>query len=261
MTSEEISAHSCDFRLSRTVDSYRNQFGCDEQSVATLRAVMPFVVKLAVEKLNNVRFQAWKCLQSYWQTDSSLPVLHSTWHHSADLASTAYFQQQMQLLSIPWAQKHLILGLISSATSGAEEICRAACTAFLLYIQSLEPALCKELVATTWNIILEELATKSTPDDRQVVPSLDFLCFMIDQDLVSAELLAESGNPLLDVWKIMQNIHTSSSSLQRVEASLNVYARLLSIERYRDRALDKLTRQLLHRWPKVRWLIGLGSPC
>lgn len=45
------------------------------QSGKITQDIMPLVVKLAGERLNNVRFKAWKCLESYWQADKKLPAL------------------------------------------------------------------------------------------------------------------------------------------------------------------------------------------
>ncbi|KAJ9604277.1 hypothetical protein H2200_011111 [Cladophialophora chaetospira] len=234
-----------------TVDAYSSHIRTDEQRATVLCHVMPIVVKLAAEKLNNVRFRAWRCLGSHWQRDPSLPLLSSTFLYPAEVASYAYFQQLVHVLSVPWAQRHLILGLISSATSGSEDICRAASGAFISYMHTMEPVHREALIATVSQTVLEELVSRAAEDDRHVVPLLDFLCLMIDQNLFSAVLLTESNDGDWDFWTTMQTIHGPTSTLPRIEASLNVYSRLLSIGGYRGRALDKLTRQLLHRWPKV----------
>ncbi|OCT45398.1 putative tubulin-specific chaperone D [Cladophialophora carrionii] len=247
-----------------TVDAYRGNCSAHGENAAVLRQVMPLVVKLAAEKLNNVRFRAWKCLENYLQTDSSLPAIQGAFQFPADVSSAAYFQQLMRLLSVPWAHRHLILGFISSATSGSEDTCRAASTAFVSYMQSLEPLQVEGSIARVSAMILEELALRATEDDRQVLPFLDFLCFMIDEELFSTKLFGQSDNVDLGMWSSMQRLHSPSSTMQRMESLMNVYSRLLSIDIYRARALDKLTRQLLHRWPKVRNtaadLLYLDSP-
>ncbi len=235
-----------------TVDAFRHHCKTDAQSAAVLGCVMPLVVKLAAEKLNNVRFRAWRCLESYWQSESSLPLLRSTFQYPAEVSTVAYFQQLMPLLAVPWAQRHLLLGLISSATSGTEDICRAASGALISYVQTVELPQSGQVVSVVSKTVLEELASVATEDDRHVVPLLDFFCLMVDQDFFTSELLTHPENADQDIWRIMQRIHGPSSTLQRIEASLNVYSRLLCTDVYRPRALDKLTRQLLHRWPKVR---------
>ncbi|OAP62601.1 hypothetical protein AYL99_01828 [Fonsecaea erecta] len=235
-----------------TVDIYRIQLGSCEQASTFSKDVMPLVVKLAAEKLANVRFRAWKCLESHWKTDLSLPRLRDIFHYSTDVSSVTYFQQLMELICISWAQRALIVGLVSSATSGAEDLCRAASNAFVLHMQSLDTKPQEMLAETVSTIVVEELALKAQEDDRQVVPLLDFLCFIIDQNLYVVDSSRRLDNTSLDLWSVMQKVHNSMSNLQRIEASLNVYSRMLAIDVYRARALDKLTRQLLHRWPKIR---------
>ncbi|OAL17752.1 hypothetical protein AYO22_11280 [Fonsecaea multimorphosa] len=234
-----------------TVDIYRTQLGSREEASTISKDVLPLVVKLAAEKLANVRFRAWKCLESRWRTDRSFPPLQNTFHYSTDVSSVTYFQQLMELICISWAQRALILGLVSSATAGAEDLCRAASNAFALHVQSVDAKTKATLVETVSIVVVEELALKAQEDDRQVLPLLDFLCFIIDQNLYALDSSNRSDNTNLDLWTVMQKVHGPGSSLQRIEASLNVYSRMLGIDAYRARALDKLTRQLLHRWPKV----------
>lgn len=157
----------------------------------------------------------------------------------------------MKLLKVPWAQNSLVEGIVSSVTSGSEDISRAAGTALVLSLEDLDPGKRNELMTAISSIVAKLLAERTTEDDRQIVPVLDFLCFLMDQDLFSTRLIQGPGEDTIDLWIIMQKIHGPSSSLQRTEASLNIYSRLLSFDNYQVRALDKLTRQLLHRWPKV----------
>ena len=164
----------------------------------------------------------------------------------------------MELLRLDWPRKHLLLGIVSSATSGTEDICRAASNAFVSFMQLLESDSRKEMMRATSAIILERLHTSAAQDDRVVVPILDFLCFTMDQGVFTSDLITSPGQNTWDIWAIMLKVHNTSSSLQRVEASLNLYSRLLEIDRCRAHATDKMTRQLLHRWPKVRFLL-LGN--
>ncbi|OAG44468.1 hypothetical protein AYO21_01464 [Fonsecaea monophora] len=241
-----------------TVDIYQNALGSREQTSTMLKDVLPLVVKLAAEKLSNVRFRAWKCLESHWKKYSSFPDLQNAFQYPADVLSVTYFQQLMDLISIPWVQRDLILGLASSATSGTEDLCRAASNAFVLHMQSLDSRTQIRLSETVSTIVVEELALNAQQDDRQVVPLLDFLCFIIDQNLFTVDSSERSDTAKANLWTVMQKVHGPMSSLQRIEASLNVYSRMLSMDAYRIKALDKLTRQLLHRWPKV---LSLLDPC
>lgn len=180
------------------------------------------------------------------QTDSG-----SSFPHPEDVSTVPYFQQLMELFSLEWSRKPLIVGLVSSATSGTESICRAASNGFAWYLQALDEGRRDTVKTAISGIILKQLATSAPLDDRQVVSLLDFFCFMLDQDLFSCQLITHRETSAQDIWTIMQTVHGPSSSLQRIEASLNLYSRLLATGEFRARALDKLTRQLLHRWPKV----------
>lgn len=56
-----------------TLDAYR--IGSSQSSEIIAEAVLPYVAKLASEKLISVRFRAWKCLEGYWRTSTSFPEL------------------------------------------------------------------------------------------------------------------------------------------------------------------------------------------
>ena len=157
----------------------------------------------------------------------------------------------MKLLQVDWARKQLVLGLVSTATSGTEDICRAANNAFVSYLQRLDANTHDVVIREVSSIVMEQLDVRATEDDRQVVALLDFLCYMVDQGVFSIEAITESGPNTWDIWAIMMRVHGPTSSLQRIEAALNVYSRLLAIDNCRSGVLDKITRQLLHRWPKV----------
>lgn len=167
----------------------------------------------------------------------------STFDYPADVSSISYFLELLKLLQISSFREHLLTGFVSSATSGTEDICRAASNAFVTYMQQLDDESRKRTTEKVSSIILDQLNQNALQDDRQVVPLLQFLCFLLDQNL----LIEASA----DIWAIMKKVHSPNSSLSRIEAAMNCYARLLAIGHYQRQAKDKLTRQLLHRWPKV----------
>ncbi|KAL2438353.1 hypothetical protein ABEF95_007533 [Exophiala dermatitidis] len=235
------------------VDALRSNKEITQISDRVMETVVPVVAKLAAEKLNSVRFRAWKCLQGFWQTQvTSMPKLTSTFEYSQEVSTEPYFQDLMELLSLEWLREPLVLGLVSSATSGTEVICRAASNAFVWYMQGLDEGQRESLSSLVSSIVLKQLAIDEAQDDRQVVPLLDFLCFMMDEGLFAKQSTADSPKGPGNVWTIIQQVLGPSPSLQRIEASLNLCSRLVASKDYRTRALDKLTRQLLHRWPKVR---------
>ncbi|EHY52837.1 hypothetical protein ABEF95_001024 [Exophiala dermatitidis] len=235
------------------VDALRSNEEISQISNRVMETVIPVVVKLAAEKLNSVRFRAWRCLYGFWQTHAAaMPKLTGTFEYPQEVSTEPYYQQLMKLLLLEWLREPLVLGLVSSATSGTEVICRAASNALVWYMQGLDEGKRDSLSSLVSSIVLKQLAIDEAQDDRQVVPLLDFLCFMMDQGLFAEQSTADSPQGPGYVWTILQHVLGQSPSLQRIEASLNLCSRLVASKDYRTRALDKLTRQLLHRWPKVR---------
>lgn len=235
------------------VDSFRNNRLSTREKEEVLDAVMPIVVKLAAEKLSSVRFRAWKSLEAS-ALDASLFERRQIFDYLTEVTTIDYFQNLLQLLCLDWARESLVLGLISSATAGTEDICRAACNAFVAYMQGLPPSTRHTLVHQISKLVLEQMDSKVDDDDRAVLPLLEFLCFLMDQDVFSGELSAPAGSH--DVLTTVTKLQTPTSSLPRIEALLNLYSRLLNIfpatSAQHVQCLDKLTRQLLHRWPRVR---------
>ncbi|KIV93610.1 hypothetical protein PV10_04811 [Exophiala mesophila] len=231
------------------VDSLRDNVNLSaDVSRAVLEAVMPPIVKLAAEKLNNVRFRAWQSLERHLSEEH--PTQSSPrFDYLGQVSSVAYFENLLHLLSTEWARKSLIQGLVSSATAGTEDICRAASNAFVAYFQSLPVYDRDVLVRSVSKIVLDHFADSATQDDKAVLPMLDFLGVMIDHDLFHVDLV-KAGD--VDLFSALLALQGSSCSLARAESLLNAYSRIVGIATYRVPALDKMTRQLLHRWPRVR---------
>ncbi|KEF55772.1 uncharacterized protein A1O9_08523 [Exophiala aquamarina CBS 119918] len=235
------------------VDSFRNNPHTTREKKEVLEAVMPIVVKLASEKLSSVRFRAWKCVEASL-LNTSVFDNNETFEYLTEVTTVKYFQNLLQLLRLDSIRESLVLGLISSATAGTEDICRAASNAFVAHLQSLPLVSRQTLVRQISTLVLEQLGSKIQEDDRAVLPLLGFMCFLIDQDAFAQELLAPVGP--YDILITLTKLQTPTSSLPRFEGLLNLYSRLLSLfpaaSSQHVQCLDKLTRQLLHRWPRVR---------
>jgi hypothetical protein len=235
------------------VDSFRNNRLSPREKEEVMQSVMPIVVKLAAEKLSSVRFRAWKSLEAS-PLDASLFEQPQVFEYLTEVTTVDYFQHLLQLLRLEWARESLVLGLISSATAGTEDICRAACNAFVTYLQGLPLRIRQTLVHQISKLVLERLDSTAEDEDRAVLPLLEFICFLIDQDVFSEEILAPVGSH--DILTALTKLQTPTSSLPRIEALLNLYSHLLNVfpttSSQHVQCLDKLTRQLLHRWPRVR---------
>ena len=235
------------------VDSFRSNQHTTRRKAVVLDAVMPIVVKLAAEKLSSVRFRAWKSLEASLLGDSVFDK-QQTFEYLTEVTTFNYFRNLLHLLRLDSVRESLITGLISSATAGTEDICRAACNALVSYFQSLQQAPRQTLVCQMSTLVLEQLGSKSQEEDRAILPLLEFICFLIDQKAFAEELLSPVGPH--DILITLAKLQTPTSSLPRLEALLNLYSRLLSLfpsqSSQHTQCLDKLTRQLLHRWPRVR---------
>lgn len=235
------------------VDAFRNNPFSTREGEELMETVMPMVVKLAAEKLSSVRFRAWKVLEAFPGTQSVFQQ-HHVFEYLTEVTSVDYFQNLLQLLPTDWAREGLVFGLISSATAGIEDICRAACNAFVAYLQNLPQNTRQSLIYQISKLVLELLDSKVEDEDRAVLPLMEFLCFSIDQKLFSNELIVPTGPH--DILATITKLQKPTSSLPRIEALLNLYSHLLIIfpptSSQHVQCLDKMTRQLLHRWPRVR---------
>jgi hypothetical protein len=208
------------------------------------------VAKQAAEKLDKIRFQAWLCLEEYWQKEEGFPGLARTYSHFADVSSKAYYKQLLMLLEVDWLRSHIIEGIMSSAAAGTEVLGVASRAAIVEYIQD-QP---EDLQLDTYLMFLTGITKQlraSANDDRVAIPTMELLAFLIEQ-ITSTGLHSEVQHRSLDVLEVMQMIHGPSSSLQRVEAAIQIYSGLTTVLDTRRNALERLTRLLLHRYPKVR---------
>ena len=241
----------------------------DPKVQALLIRVLQEVVKLAAEKLDKVRNQAWQCLQTFWETErdpgsgieSSSP-LHALLHLSAnpkhggvrqlaDVSSTEYFQQLLCMLDVEWLQVPVLQGIVSSAAAGTEDLGRAACAAIVSRLAG-EQQHTKTDEYCTFLRVLTQYLRECASDDRSAVPTMELLAFVIDQCSTSLE----DSNPIQqvhnDLLATMQTVHLPSSSIARLEAAVQVYSSLIACASTSKRTLDRLTRMLLHRYPTIR---------
>jgi hypothetical protein len=167
------------------------------------------------------------------------------------VSSLAYFKSLLQLIKIPHLRDHLILGLISSLSAGTDEIGRACTEAVVITLLEQESPARFPLILSMIMFLIRHLDRLSKQDDRDVVPALDFLTFLLDHVL---PLAGSDGHTEVDcnqLWGTSQKVHGPSASIARLEAMVRLYTTFSSIADLRIKALDRLSRMLLHRWPKV----------
>ncbi len=212
-----------------------------------LRKPMQEIAKLSAEKLDKIRFHAWLCLQDYWQKQNAFPPMTNEIVHPADVSSPHYFKQLLDLLEVDWLREHVVQGLVSSAVAGSEDLGRAARAAIIMYSQDHRQTDVEVMFVKTLDRYLKE----SSSDDRVALPAMELLAFTIEQAAGEASF-NNIEDECTNVLEVMQMVHQPTSSLLRVEAALKVYSSLTTLEATRKGALDRLTRMLLHKYPKIR---------
>jgi hypothetical protein len=225
--------------------------------VSRIHRPMQEVAKQAAEKLDKIRYQAWLCLEGYWKTQQDFPALARNYPHLADISSKLYYRQLLDLLEVDPLQTPLIEGMVSSATAGTEVLGVTSRGAILEYIQD-QPKEAQTDVSMTFVTVLTKRLKTPGNDDRVMIPTMELLAFLIEQ-VTSARQPSETQHRYLEVLEAVQTTQGPSSSLQKVEAAMQVYCSLTTVPGTKMRALDRLTRLLLHRYPKVR-LASFDSP-
>lgn len=200
--------------------------------------------RLGAEKLDKLRLQAWLLLQTFWKRQPDFPTLDKTFTHLADVSGVEYYLQFFQLLNVDWLQNYVVTGMISSLAAGTEDIGRASRSALTTHMLNEMSERSRPDAGLIAKCLLEHL-DQHVADDRETVPAMESLAFVMEQQL------AHTTSAPLGVWLVMQKAHTPSSSIQRLEAAIKVYSALCNTDQKKV-AFDKLTRLLLHRYPKIR---------
>ncbi|RDK42832.1 hypothetical protein M752DRAFT_318973 [Aspergillus phoenicis ATCC 13157] len=220
-------------RLTNQVHGVQNIIGC--------------LCRLAAEKLDKVRVQAWICLQGYWETANGFPPLIRKYDHFSHVSSAEYLLQLLQLQSIDWLRQPLFQGLATSAVAGSEGLIRSSRSALVQSIQEAEDP------QTAVLAIIKDLAAilgEYLQDDRFAIPVLELLAFLLDSFVFSVP--DDSASSLRKLFVLIQRAHFKSSNIARLEAAVRAYAPLSRIEQLHTEVIKKMTALLLHPFPRVR---------
>ncbi|GIJ86129.1 hypothetical protein Asppvi_005003 [Aspergillus pseudoviridinutans] len=205
--------------------------------------------RLAAEKLDKVRLQAWICLQEFWALAEDFPPLQKKYDHFSHVSSTDYFLQLLQLQAIDWLRLPLFQGLATSAVAGAEGLIRST---RLALVQSLsrysgtEQQIKARAILKDLGVILSD----NLHDDRYAIPSMEFAAFLLDGYVSSVS--EESEPSFRKLFVLVQKAHFKTTNMARLEASIKVYASLCRLEHLRVDVLKKMVGMLLHPFPRIR---------
>ncbi|KAM5445614.1 hypothetical protein MaudCBS49596_007350 [Microsporum audouinii] len=219
---------------------------------SNLHSIMKHVMRLAAEKLDKVRFKAWKCFQIFWESDGSLPPLKRKFDHFSEVSTADYFSQLATLLQVDWLRLPLIKGLVTSLTAGADSLINSSRAALVEFINSQDDDpkcyLCRELFRDLLTILEENIA-----NDRYSIPTVEAFAFLLENCFVP-EMLELDSEHLKKLFRLVQKSHFKSTNIPRIEAALKVYFSLYGYSTMRRDATSKMINMLLHPYPKIRVL-------
>lgn len=237
------------------VGALRNMDSSETSHAVLMDRLLPHVVRLTLEKLAKVRYLASNSLEKCWGSKFDNLPLRGEVLLQADVSSETYFKRLMPLLQIETLRKEIFVGLSSSIGGGTDDVCRACCSALLSSVSELEVESRMELVVQLTSSLLKHLHSLVKKEDHEIVPALHMTAFFVEQGLVAKSLFAGAHNGMSGIWEILQTMHLANASMERLGALIKLYQALLNIPDLRNRSLDKLIRQLLHRYPKVSALL------
>ncbi|KAL4771088.1 tubulin folding cofactor D C terminal-domain-containing protein [Aspergillus nidulans var. acristatus] len=205
--------------------------------------------RLAAEKLDKVRFEAWLCLQIFWETASNFPPLSRRYEHFSQVSTTEYFAQLLELQAINWLRLPIFQGMATSAVAGAEGLIRSTRSALIQYINNHPAERHPEIATAIIDDLLLVLSEKLI-DERYAIPILETVAFLLDGYVASVP--GFQSPTLRKLFVLVQKAHFKTSSIARLEAAIRAYAPLSRLDQVRADVLKKLTGMLLHPFPKVR---------
>ncbi|KMU78807.1 hypothetical protein CISG_01847 [Coccidioides immitis RMSCC 3703] len=210
--------------------------------------LMKCVIRLAAEKLDKVRFEAWKCFEAFWGSEPALPPLQMMYEHLSEVCTVEYFLQLFILLSVDWLRPSLLKGLVTSFSAGTEGVVRASRLALVQFIQEQAGDDSNRLKLNIFNDMMWVLES-TMDDDRYAIPAVDTICFLLGncfEDLAGLDLNFRK------LFLLVQKSHFKSSNIPRIEVAVKTYATLLRQECIQKDVMKKMMSLLLHSYPKIR---------
>ncbi|PGH27004.1 hypothetical protein AJ80_01388 [Polytolypa hystricis UAMH7299] len=218
-----------------------------------LHGLLSCVVRLSAEKLDKVRFQAWKCLQKFWESSPDFPPLYKKFEHFSEVTTSAYFLQLFELLRINWLRQSLVKGMITSASTGTEGLVRSTRFALLEFIRNQDANTGQIISAHIFEDLLILLET-CIDDDRYAIPTVEMLAFVLDHCFNQSDV--DSTINYRKLFTLVQKSHFKSSNMPRIEAAIKIYSILWRVLSLRNEVTKKMMSMLLHPYPKIRTLVS-----
>ena len=97
---------------------------------------------------------------------------------------------------------------------------------------------------------LTDIIRENISNDRVAVPTLKFVAFLFEAGVL--QRLRDQDFAWRRVFTDVRKAHFKSGNIQKIEASVKIYAGLMTVPRVRAEVEGKLCSMLLHPYPKIR---------
>lgn len=214
------------------------------------------IVRLSAEKLLKIRFSAWCYLADNWPKQTDSVPDRQAFQHSADVSTADYFRQILGLLEIPELLDSLAIGLAASIGGGTDDVSRAASSALVEYVT--EPSATgrgRELHAFV-AALSKYVELNASQDVRDIVPAIDTIRLLLEQ--CSTHLLEEPLTTLSRIEAVLIELQRLPVDIPKLEAIIRLWATLAEFDSCRLDMLDRCSRKLLHKWPRIG---GTAATC
>lgn len=218
----------------RTLEVLVSSFA-SQISTPKLLPLIGSLVRLAAERLDKVRLQAWQSLDVCWRELQFTPDIDKGFADEREISQSSYFAQLLSWFYHSYPQQ-IIKGLVTSVSGGTEGLAVATRGALVPYLLSQPSA---NVFEQAVNILAED-----KHDDRYAIPCLHLIAFLLDQRLVSP-----SAN-FVKCFAKVELAHYRSANSARLEGALLCYGGLLLQPSSREKALKKV--RILQKHPQVK---------
>ncbi|KAI9780276.1 MAG: hypothetical protein M1839_006836 [Geoglossum umbratile] len=211
------------------------------------------IARLAAEKLDKVRFKAWKCLRVIQIRPKYLLDLPSDFVDAPQTASYRYFKVLLSQLSVLPLRLPTLEGYVTSAGLGSESVLRASRLALADHLEGLD-VLGSNKDPQSYGLKdicdgLLEILKRNTSNDRVAMPTLEVLAFLLDSCII--QLLQDTQFNWRSLFASVQKAHFKSGNILKLSAAVKVYAGLVEIPLIRRDVLTRLISMLMHPFPRV----------
>lgn len=214
----------------------------------TTESIIQAIARLSAEKLVKVRYMAWMCLKRL--NVVTIGDVAAPYEHQADVSSLEYYRQITEFLNIPWLRNELLRGLESAIAGGSDDISQTASEALIFFLEDMDPVERGRQIKSFIEILLAQLHAVKKREDREVVPVLDTICLIVEQfPLETVDCLTSKK---AELFGLVDELQTTVADIPRIQSIIRLLSDVSTMDGFRDAAVDKITRKLLHKWPRVR---------